>query len=110
MDPTTQSYAVFLGLAGATSALVLSGTGAAYATARSCRGIVEASRIKTEEEATLLGNMNEGFSRTASSIGKKSLVPVIMAGVLAIYGLIYAVISSTAGMFYKKKPSLLSLT
>lgn len=71
-DPT----APFFGFMGAAAALVFSCFGAAYGTAKSGVGIASMGVMRPE-------------------LVMKSIVPVVMAGVLGIYGLIIAVIIST---------------
>uniref|UniRef100_A0A7S4I5F0 V-type proton ATPase proteolipid subunit n=1 Tax=Vannella robusta TaxID=1487602 RepID=A0A7S4I5F0_9EUKA len=88
MDPTSQSYAVFYGLAGAASALILSGAGAAVGTAKACRGIAKVS------EGTNAKNVNDSGKKHDGLL--KYMIPVVMCGVLAIYGLIYSVIVSSS--------------
>ena len=68
--------APFFGFMGAMSALVFSCMGAAYGTAKSGVGIASMGVMRPE-------------------LVMKSIVPVVMAGVLGIYGLIIAVIIST---------------
>ncbi|KAG6467568.1 hypothetical protein ZIOFF_074598 [Zingiber officinale] len=68
--------APFFGFLGAAAALVFSCMGAAYGTAKSGVGVAS------------MGVMRPEFMM-------KSIVPVVMAGVLGIYGLIIAVIIST---------------
>ncbi|KAF0893616.1 hypothetical protein E2562_028030 [Oryza meyeriana var. granulata] len=68
--------APFFGFLGAASALVFSCMGAAYGTARSGVGVANMGVMRPE-------------------LVMKSIVPVVMAGVLGIYGLIIAVIVST---------------
>merc|ERR1719498_1602728 len=65
--------AAFFGFMGLTSAVVFANLGAAYGTAKSGVGICS------------MGVMNPG-------IVMKSIIPVVMAGVLGIYGLITGVI------------------
>jgi V-type H+-transporting ATPase proteolipid subunit len=69
-DVTTQAFFGFMGVA---SALVFANLGAAYGTAKSGVGISSMGVIKPE-------------------LIMKSIIPVVMAGVLGIYGLIVAVI------------------
>lgn len=79
MSETTasnQDTAPFFGFMGAASALVFSCMGAAYGTAKSGVGIASMGVMRPE-------------------LVMKSIVPVVMAGVLGIYGLIIAVIIST---------------
>jgi V-type H+-transporting ATPase proteolipid subunit len=66
----------FFGFMGASSALVFACFGAAYGTAKSGVGIASMGVMRPE-------------------LVMKSIVPVVMAGVLGIYGLIIAVIIST---------------
>lgn len=68
--------APFFGFMGAASALVFACLGAAYGTAKSGVGIASMGVMRPE-------------------LVMKSIVPVVMAGVLGIYGLIIAVIIST---------------
>jgi V-type H+-transporting ATPase proteolipid subunit len=68
-DPTTS----FFGFMGVTAALVFANLGAAYGTAKSGVGISSMGVIKPE-------------------LIMRSIIPVVMAGVLGIYGLIVAVI------------------
>eukprot|EP00634_Sargassococcus_sp_CCMP2135_P013265 CAMPEP_0198650568 /NCGR_PEP_ID=MMETSP1467-20131203/5057_1 /TAXON_ID=1462469 /ORGANISM="unid. sp., Strain CCMP2135" /LENGTH=171 /DNA_ID=CAMNT_0044386425 /DNA_START=39 /DNA_END=554 /DNA_ORIENTATION=- len=65
--------APFFGFMGVTSALVFANIGAAYGTAKSGVGIAS------------MGVMNPGLVM-------RNIIPVVMAGVLGIYGLIVAVI------------------
>merc|ERR1719313_932516 len=67
--------AAFFGFLGAASALVFACAGAAYGTAKSGVGIASMGVMRPE-------------------LVMKSIVPVVMAGVLGIYGLIIAVIIS----------------
>ncbi|GLC77797.1 V-type proton ATPase subunit c1 [Pleodorina starrii] len=71
-----QATAPFFGFIGAAAALVFSCMGAAYGTAKSGVGIASMGVMRPE-------------------LVMKSIVPVVMAGVLGIYGLIIAVIIST---------------
>ena len=68
-NPTTS----FFGFMGVTAALVFANLGAAYGTAKSGVGISSMGVIKPD-------------------LIMKSIIPVVMAGVLGIYGLIVAVI------------------
>jgi len=63
----------FFGFMGLSAALVFSNLGAAYGTAKSGVGIASIGVLKSE-------------------LVFKSLIPVVMAGILGIYGLIVAVI------------------
>merc|ERR1712079_246962 len=74
MGPCDPSSA-FFGFMGVTSAVVFANLGAAYGTAKSGVGIMS------------MGVM-------AQHLVMKSIIPVVMAGVLGIYGLITAVIIS----------------
>lgn len=73
---TGADTAPFFGFIGAASALVFACFGAAYGTAKSGVGIASMGVLRPE-------------------LVMKSIVPVVMAGVLGIYGLIIAVIIST---------------
>merc|ERR1712048_1516154 len=70
---TCDPAAAFFGFMGLTSAVVFANLGAAYGTAKSGVGICS------------MGVMNP-------SVVMKSIIPVVMAGVLGIYGLITGVI------------------
>ena len=75
---------VFYGLMGAGSALFLSSIGAAIGTAKSSNYKVSSSQ-----------NSNEDIYGDRKKFGWESIVPyipIIIAGVLSIYGLIYSVI------------------
>lgn len=73
------AYSPFFGVMGATSAIVFSALGAAYGTAKSGTGIAAMSVMRPE-------------------LIMKSVIPVIMAGIIAIYGLVVAaLISSSVG-------------
>merc|ERR1712012_550233 len=66
-------YSPFFGVMGATSAMVFSAMGAAYGTAKSGTGV--AAMAVMRPEAIM-----------------KSMVPVVMAGIIAIYGVVVAVL------------------
>ncbi|XP_033646311.1 V-type proton ATPase 16 kDa proteolipid subunit [Asterias rubens] len=66
-------YTPFFGIMGATSAMVFSALGAAYGTAKSGTGIAAMSIMRPE-------------------LIMKSVVPVVMAGIVAIYGVVVAVV------------------
>ncbi|KAI8508540.1 PREDICTED: V-type proton ATPase 16 kDa proteolipid subunit-like [Branchiostoma belcheri] len=66
-------YVHFFGVMGATSAIVFSAFGAAYGTAKSGMGIAAMSVMRPE-------------------LIMKSIIPVVMAGIIAIYGLVVAVL------------------
>merc|ERR1711953_787723 len=64
-------YSPFFGVMGATSAMVFGALGAAYGTAKSGTGIAAMAVMRPE-------------------LTMKSVVPVIMAGIVGIYGLVVA--------------------
>eukprot|EP00762_Andalucia_godoyi_P004339 ANDGO_05451.mRNA.1 V-type proton ATPase 16 kDa proteolipid subunit len=68
--------AAFFGMIGCASALVFANLGAAYGTAKSGVGVASMGVMRPE-------------------LVMKSIVPVVMAGVLGIYGLIMAVLIGT---------------
>jgi len=68
-------YASFFSSMGAASAMVFSALGAAYGTAKSGTGIAAMSIMRPE-------------------LIMKSVVPVVMAGIIAIYGVVIAVLIS----------------
>jgi len=70
-------YSPFFGVMGATSAMVFSAMGAAYGTAKSGTGI--AAMAVMRPEAIM-----------------KSIIPVVMAGIIAIYGVVVAVLIAGA--------------
>ena len=71
--PTDCNHSTFFGYMGITCALVLGNFGAAYGTAKSGVGVCSAVTVKPE-------------------LLFKSIVPIVMAGILGIYGLIIAVL------------------
>ena len=71
--PTDANHYCFFGYMGITCALVLGNFGAAYGTAKSGVGVCSAVVVKPENLF-------------------KSIVPIVMAGILGIYGLIIAVL------------------
>merc|ERR1719382_1134765 len=73
-DPSSQDHAYFFGYMGIASALVFANLGAAYGTAKSGVGICSTGVL----------NPDAIF---------KNVIPVVMAGILGIYGLIVAVIA-----------------
>lgn len=78
------NYPTFFGYLGVASALVLANMGAAYGTAKSGVGICSMGVFKPD-------------------LIIKSVIPVIMAGILGIYGLIESVIliqKSKTSLFY----------
>ena len=70
---TCPASAPFFGFMGVTSALVFANIGAAYGTAKSGMGIASLAVTRPE-------------------LAFKSIIPIIMAGILSIYGLIIAVL------------------
>ncbi|XP_051877160.1 ATPase H+ transporting V0 subunit cb, partial [Pristis pectinata] len=71
--PKPPEYSPFFGVIGASAAMVFSALGAAYGTAKSGTGIAAMSVMRPE-------------------LIMKSIIPVIMAGIIAIYGLVVAVL------------------
>ncbi|KAI0768980.1 V-type ATPase [Trametes elegans] len=75
--PSTMSvcppYAPFFGFAGVASAIVFSTVGAAYGTSKSGIGIAGLGTFKPE-------------------LIMKSLIPVVMSGIIAVYGLVVSVL------------------
>ncbi|XP_013792120.2 V-type proton ATPase 16 kDa proteolipid subunit-like, partial [Limulus polyphemus] len=69
----TPIYGPFFGVMGSTAAMVFSALGAAYGTAKSGTGIAAMSVMRPE-------------------LIMKSIIPVVMAGIIAIYGLVVAVL------------------
>ncbi|KAL5460533.1 hypothetical protein EMCRGX_G033985 [Ephydatia muelleri] len=72
---TAQSpvYASFFGIMGASSAMIFTALGAAYGTAKSGTGIAAMGVMRPD-------------------LIMKSVIPVVMAGIIAIYGLVVAVL------------------
>ncbi|XP_070269313.1 V-type proton ATPase 16 kDa proteolipid subunit c [Myotis yumanensis] len=66
-------YASFFAVMGASAAMIFSALGAAYGTAKSGTGIAAMSVMRPE-------------------LIMKSIIPVVMAGIIAIYGLVVAVL------------------
>jgi V-type H+-transporting ATPase 16kDa proteolipid subunit len=91
----TQSSAVLFGLVGAGSALILSSIGAAYGTAASANWSPKTSAPETSGYELLDKPKHSEQSNSKKSF-IISLIPIIIAGVLAIYGLIYSVIVLSA--------------
>ncbi|KAH8038065.1 hypothetical protein MRX96_054800 [Rhipicephalus microplus] len=84
-------YAPFFGIMGAVAAMSLCALGASYGTAKAGASIAAASVMKPE-------------------LIMKSLIPVVMAGIIAIYGLVVAVlVSSGLGTHYKLFTSFLHM-
>ncbi|CAL8265977.1 unnamed protein product [Gadus morhua 'NCC'] len=73
MSSSSPEYASFFAVMGASSAMVFSALGAAYGTAKSGTGIAAMSVMRPE-------------------LIMKSIIPVVMAGIIAIYGLVVAVL------------------
>merc|ERR1711946_83610 len=73
LDVTSPIYGPFFGAMGAASAMIFSAFGAAYGTAKSEVGIAAMSVMRPE-------------------LIMKSIIPVVMAGIIAIYGLVIAVL------------------
>jgi len=73
MPADEPTYVAFFGVMGATSAMVFSALGAAYGTAKSGTGIAAMSVMRPQ-------------------LIMKSIIPVVMAGIIAIYGLVVAVL------------------
>ncbi|KAI8801683.1 V-ATPase proteolipid subunit C-like domain-containing protein [Cladochytrium replicatum] len=71
------AYAPFLGFAGAGSAMILSAFGAAYGTAKAGVGI-------------------SGIGQFRPDLMMKALIPVVMAGIIAVYGLVVAVLTANS--------------
>ncbi|GAM82767.1 hypothetical protein ANO11243_007530 [Dothideomycetidae sp. 11243] len=69
----TPKFAPFLGMAGIASAMIFGCIGAAYGTAKSGIGIA-------------------GIGTFRSDLIMKSLIPVVMAGIIAVYALVVAVL------------------
>jgi len=67
------TYSTFFGIMGSTAAMVFSALGAAYGTAKSGTGIAAMSIMRPE-------------------LIMKCIIPVIMAGIVAIYGLVVSVL------------------
>jgi len=75
VDQTQPLYTPFFGIMGAAAAMVFSALGAAYGTAKSGTGIAAMSVMRPE-------------------LIMKSVIPVVMAGIIAIYGLVVAALIS----------------
>ena len=74
--PACPAFAPFFGFGGVASAMILSSAGAAFGTAKAGIGI------------SGVGTMNP-------SIIMKCLIPVVMAGIIAVYGLVTSVLISS---------------
>ncbi|XP_053269204.1 ATPase H+ transporting V0 subunit cb [Pleuronectes platessa] len=73
MATESPEYSPFFAVMGASAAMVFSALGAAYGTAKSGTGIAAMSVMRPE-------------------LIMKSIIPVVMAGIIAIYGLVVAVL------------------
>ncbi|XP_017843975.1 V-type proton ATPase 16 kDa proteolipid subunit-like [Drosophila busckii] len=88
----TPPYAVFYCVIGAVSAIVFTTLGAAYGTAKSGVGIASMSQKHPE-------------------LIMKAIIPVVMAGIIAIYGLVVAVLlAGSLTKFYKSYHGFLNLS
>ena len=98
IDSTSQSSAVVYGLAGAASALIFSTIGAAFGSAKPNIFYSQSSSASYKQlpewENAPLNNDSSSFNTQNKSklLGMIPYIPIIIAGVLAIYGLIYSVI------------------
>jgi V-type H+-transporting ATPase 16kDa proteolipid subunit len=95
----TQSTAVLFGLVGAGSALILSSFGAAYGTAASATWNSKTKTNQTQQETPyelVLEKPKESNESNSKKSFIISMIPIIIAGVLAIYGLIYSIIVLSA--------------
>ncbi|XP_017080251.1 V-type proton ATPase 16 kDa proteolipid subunit-like [Drosophila eugracilis] len=72
-EDQTPSYSIFLGCTGAASAIIFTSLGASYGTAVSGIGISRMAATKPE-------------------LIMKAIIPVVMSGIIAIYGLVIAVL------------------
>ncbi|CAG8486997.1 1640_t:CDS:2 [Paraglomus occultum] len=70
-------YAIFFGFSGVAAAMIFSSIGAAYGTAKAGIGIAGMGTFKPE-------------------LIMKSLIPVVMAGIIAVYGLVISVLIAGA--------------
>jgi len=73
LDEDSPIYSPFFGVMGASSAMIFSAMGAAYGTAKSGTGIAAMSVMRPE-------------------LIMKCIIPVVMAGIIAIYGVVVAVL------------------
>ncbi|KAH8083564.1 hypothetical protein HD553DRAFT_312662 [Filobasidium floriforme] len=73
MSELCPPWAPFFGFAGVTAAMVLSTVGAAYGTAKAGIGIA-------------------GLGQVRPDLMMKSLIPVVMSGIIAVYGLVVSVL------------------
>jgi len=72
-EEASPAYSPFFGVMGAASAMVFSAMGAAYGTAKSGTGISAMAVMRPE-------------------LIMKSIIPVVMAGIIAIYGVVVSVL------------------
>lgn len=72
-DPNNPIYGPFFGVMGASAAVIFSALGAAYGTAKAGTGIAAMSVMRPD-------------------LIMRSMMPVVMAGILAIYGLIVGIL------------------
>jgi len=87
LNAACPDYAPFFGFAGAALATIFSSIGSAYGTAKAGMGIAGMGTFRPE-------------------LIMKSLIPVVMAGIVAVYGLVVSVL--IAGQIDDKKYSLLT--
>ncbi|KAE8740902.1 V-ATPase 16kD V0 subunit c [Frankliniella occidentalis] len=76
-NPATPEYGPFFGVMGAASAVIFSALGAAYGTAKSGTGISAMAIMRPE-------------------LIMKCIIPVVMAGIVAIYGLVVAILIASS--------------
>ena len=80
MESSPEITAMLFGYVGAASSLVFASAGAAYGTLKSAQGMSHAHE-------------------KGNPISAKFMIPVVISGVLAIYGLIYTVIALASSRF-----------
>uniref|UniRef100_A0A915LAV4 V-type proton ATPase proteolipid subunit n=1 Tax=Romanomermis culicivorax TaxID=13658 RepID=A0A915LAV4_ROMCU len=91
-------YAPFFSVMGAASAMVFTAPGAAYGTAKSGTGIAAMAGLPLFKAlGAAYGTAKSGTGIAAMAVMRpelimKSIIPVVMAGIIAIYGLVVAVI------------------
>lgn len=76
-DSLNPPYAPFFGVMGASAAMIFSALGAAYGTAKSGTGIAAMAVMRPD-------------------LIMKSVIPVVMAGIIAIYGLVVSVLIASS--------------
>ncbi|KAG6910672.1 hypothetical protein DXG01_008716 [Tephrocybe rancida] len=86
-------YAPFFGFAGVASAMVLSTVGAAFGTAKAGIGIAGLGSFKPELIMKVCPFHVQLPSTMASD---NSLIPVVMSGIIAVYGLVVSVLIAGA--------------